>query len=115
MEFEKAEGTIAGGRKPKGFYWFWFLVGPASTQCFKWLYLYWGSHFYSLGFPPPTGVGSRMRERLSLARSKFLAVPAQCFPLLTVFAGAWPGNRMTGFVTGREKQFWIWREGSVSV
>ena len=43
---------------------FWFLVGPASTQCFKWLHLYWDSQISSLGFLPGIGVGSSVRECL---------------------------------------------------
>ena len=73
---------------------FWFLVGPASTQCFKWLFLYEDSQFSSLGFLPAIGVGSSVRE---------------CLPFLCFQPGCGIGNWVIFF---RCKLFFGWFGGA---
>ena len=67
---------------------FWFLVGPASTQCFKWLYLYGGFQFPPLCW--------------SLTGNKFLVgpPPTQCFPLFSPRYWTWQ----------QDERLWRWQQ-----
>ena len=94
---KKAEGTTAGGRKPK------LVLAPGRASInsvFQMVVFILVFTFLQFGFSSTYWSWQQDDRVFVSGKEQVLHRPTPCFPMLIVFAGAGPGSRMKGFVTG---------------